>query len=112
MSPVLLRFVLSLFAAHEVICTAIASRRYNRDVSSLESFHLYPRPAYLPIMPYYEVDIPQQEGKFFGVMAATRYETVSIIFLKITNGPVDQNSIYILYQSIQKITCYIKIIFF
>ncbi|XP_025191626.1 uncharacterized protein LOC112591898 [Melanaphis sacchari] len=29
-------------------------------------------------MPYYEVDIPQQEGKFFGVMAATRYETITV----------------------------------
>jgi len=80
MSSVLLRSVLSLFTAHAVICTAIASRSHNRGVSSFDSLHLYPRPAYLPIMPYYEVDIPEQEGKFFGVMAATRYETVSIPF--------------------------------
>lgn len=72
------RSALFLFA---VVCTANAGRSHRRDVSTLDSLHLYPRPAYLPIMPYYEVDIPEQEGKFFGVMAATRYETVSIPLL-------------------------------
>ncbi|KAL5239991.1 hypothetical protein ACI65C_007401 [Semiaphis heraclei] len=66
------RSVLILFAAHAVICTS----HNRRQVSTyFDSLRLYPRPAYLPIMPYYEVVIPQQEGKFFGVMAATRYET-------------------------------------
>jgi len=79
MSPVSLRFVMFLFTAHTVfVYTAFAGRIHNRDVSSFDSLHLTPRPAYLPIMPYYEIDIPEQEGKFFGVMAATRYETVSI----------------------------------
>ncbi|CAI6348268.1 unnamed protein product [Macrosiphum euphorbiae] len=69
------RSSLFLFA---VVCTANAGRSHRRDVSTLDSLHLYPRPAYLPIMPYYEVDIPEQEGKFFGVMAATRYETIIV----------------------------------
>ncbi|VVC27804.1 Hypothetical protein CINCED_3A024349 [Cinara cedri] len=70
----------SLFA----VAVVVAGRRRDNRHSYINSYgpiHLYPHPAYLPIMPYYRIDVPdeqRQEAKFFGVMAPTRYETIIV----------------------------------
>lgn len=41
-------------------------------------FQPYAQPVHLPLLPQYDIDVPDQEGKLFGGVAATRYETASI----------------------------------
>lgn len=71
-----LGFVMILFAA---VYESSANMSHQDGSNYFSSLYMYPKPATLPILPYYEVEIPEQEGKFFGGAAATRYETVSVL---------------------------------
>lgn len=54
------------------------SRQTEDNYTYYSPFQPYAQPVHLPLLPQYEIDIPEQEGKLFGGVAATRYETVSI----------------------------------
>lgn len=73
MSPVILLFLLVGY-----MNTASCKSR-QREINFFGPFHPYPQPVNLPLLPQYEIDVPEQEGKLFGHsgVAATRYETVS-----------------------------------
>lgn len=58
---------------------AAAQDDRRRDYDYFEPLRPYPPPVDLPMLPRYDVDIPaEQDGKMFGHVAATKYETVSI----------------------------------
>lgn len=69
-------FLLFLFTSR-----LIAADKINRNVDTFGSLRIYPETLYFSILPYYEVDIPEQEAKLFGANGVTKYETVSIHLL-------------------------------